>query len=237
MSSLFVLLIIGLAIVLHELGHFLAARMVGIPIAQFAVGFGPKLWSWRRGETEYVLAALPLGGYVMPAIQDEDELRQFPLLSRLWYYVAGPLANVLTVALLFALLNIVKDGPSLWGLFVAPLIQTGGILAAFVSAIPRIFAEPGNLSGVVGIVAAGDKVVGQGIAPAIFFAILLNVNLAVLNLLPIPPLDGAKILFALVERAIPAARRCEAPLMIAGWAFLLLLMAVVTFMDIGKLIS
>lgn len=237
MSSLIVILFIGAAIMLHELGHFLAARMVGIPIAQFAVGFGPKLLSFTRGGTEYILAAFPLGGYVLPAVQDEEELRKFPLLSRLWYYVAGPLANVLTVVALFAALNVIKDGPSLTGVLVTPWQQTASILATFVSLIPKIFSEPGNLSGVVGIVAAGDKIVGMGLANALSFAIILNVNLAVLNLFPIPPLDGAKILFALIERAVPAARRCETPLMVAGWAFLLLVMAVVTFMDIGKLMG
>jgi RIP metalloprotease RseP len=168
-------------------------------------------------------------------VQDEDELRKFSLAARLWYYVAGPLANVASVAALFALVSLVTKGPTVMGLFVEPWVQTFGIFSSFVQALPRIFSEPGNLSGVVGIVAAGDQFVGAGVARTLFFAIILNVNLAVLNLLPIPPLDGAKIVFAMIERVIPAARRAEAPLMIAGWGFLLLLMAVVTCMDIGKL--
>jgi len=60
-------LVFGLVIFVHELGHFLAAKAVGVYAPRFSIGFGPTLWRRRRGETEYVLAALPLGGYVRMA--------------------------------------------------------------------------------------------------------------------------------------------------------------------------
>ena len=58
-----VVLILGVLIILHELGHFSAAKWVGVAVKQFAVGFGPPLWKVTRGETEYRLNAMPLGGY------------------------------------------------------------------------------------------------------------------------------------------------------------------------------
>ena len=51
-------------VMLHELGHFLAAKRGGMKVTEYFVGFGPRLWSFRRGETEYGVKALPLGGYV-----------------------------------------------------------------------------------------------------------------------------------------------------------------------------
>jgi len=55
---------IGLVIFVHELGHFLAARRCGVRVETFSLGFGPKLFGWKRGDTTYQLAAVPLGGYV-----------------------------------------------------------------------------------------------------------------------------------------------------------------------------
>jgi regulator of sigma E protease len=67
------ILVFGLVIFVHELGHFLAAKGVGVYAPRFSIGFGPTLWRRRWGETEYVLAALPLGGYVRMASRlDED---------------------------------------------------------------------------------------------------------------------------------------------------------------------
>jgi regulator of sigma E protease len=68
------IVVFGLVVLVHELGHFLAARLVGIYAPRFSIGFGPALWRRRFGETEYVLAALPLGGYVRMATRDDDTL-------------------------------------------------------------------------------------------------------------------------------------------------------------------
>jgi regulator of sigma E protease len=66
-------LVFGLVIFVHELGHFLAAKAVGVYAPRFSIGFGPTLWRRKRGETEYVLAAFPLGGYVRMASRLDQE--------------------------------------------------------------------------------------------------------------------------------------------------------------------
>jgi regulator of sigma E protease len=67
------ILVFGLVIFVHELGHFIAAKAVGVYAPRFSIGFGPSLFRKRWGETEYVLAVLPLGGYVRMASRlDED---------------------------------------------------------------------------------------------------------------------------------------------------------------------
>lgn len=67
------ILVFGLVVFVHELGHFLAAKATGVYAPRFSIGFGPALWRWRPGETEYVLAALPLGGYVRMASRHDQE--------------------------------------------------------------------------------------------------------------------------------------------------------------------
>lgn len=70
------IIVFGLVVFVHELGHFIAAKLTGVYAPRFSIGFGPSLWKKRFGETEYVLAALPLGGYVRMASR-EDEATAF----------------------------------------------------------------------------------------------------------------------------------------------------------------
>lgn len=70
------LIVFGIVVFVHELGHFLAAKAVGVYAPRFSIGFGKTLWKKRRGETEYVIAVLPLGGYVRLASK-EDEATAF----------------------------------------------------------------------------------------------------------------------------------------------------------------
>ena len=71
-----VIVLFGVVIFVHELGHFVAAKLMGVYAPRFSIGFGPALWRKRWGETEYILAALPLGGYVRMASR-EDEATAF----------------------------------------------------------------------------------------------------------------------------------------------------------------
>lgn len=68
------ILVLGIVIFVHELGHFLAAKWTGVYAPRFSLGFGPALWKRRRGETEYVIAALPLGGYVRMASREDETM-------------------------------------------------------------------------------------------------------------------------------------------------------------------
>src|SRR6266516_882295 len=70
------IIVFGLVVFVHELGHFIAAKLTGVYAPRFSIGFGPSLLKKRVGETEYVLAALPLGGYVRMASR-EDEATAF----------------------------------------------------------------------------------------------------------------------------------------------------------------
>lgn len=66
-------IVLGVLIFVHELGHFVTAKMMGIGVPRFSIGFGPRILGFRRGETEYVISLLPLGGYVKMAGMEEME--------------------------------------------------------------------------------------------------------------------------------------------------------------------
>jgi len=96
-------------IFVHELGHFLMARRAGVVVEKFSLGFGPKLWSYKPGDTEYILASIPLGGYVKmkgedPGEELSDKTGSFssaPVKSRLAIALAGPLFNILFAFLIY----------------------------------------------------------------------------------------------------------------------------------------
>ncbi len=72
-TFLYFLLGLGLLVFIHELGHFLVAKWAGIRVEQFSLGFGPKLIAFKRGETEYKISLLPLGGYVKMSGEEPEE--------------------------------------------------------------------------------------------------------------------------------------------------------------------
>lgn len=100
--------VFGLLIFIHELGHFAVAKAFGIKVHDFALGFGPVLASFTRGDTKYSWRLLPLGGFVRMAGMDEaeaDDPRGFnmkPLHARALVIAAGPVMNFVLAALLFA---------------------------------------------------------------------------------------------------------------------------------------
>ena len=118
MNLILAILGIGFLIFIHELGHFLAAKFVGVKVHTFAVGFQPTIFGWRARllaftwrETEYVIGLIPLGGYVKMAGEDpgeertdsEDEFHRKSIPARLLVLVAGAAMNLIFGLILFAL--------------------------------------------------------------------------------------------------------------------------------------
>ncbi len=121
-SFFFFIIAIGVLITVHEFGHFWVARKAGVKVIRFSIGFGKPLFSWRRAndETEYVIAALPLGGYVQMLDEREGEVapeeldRAFnrkSLASRTAIVAAGPIFNfVLAIAIYWLILMMGVSG-------------------------------------------------------------------------------------------------------------------------------
>ncbi|MGD9904544.1 MAG: RIP metalloprotease RseP [Vicinamibacterales bacterium] len=102
--------VLGVLVFVHELGHFLLARWHGVRVLTFSLGFGPKLLSFRRGDTEYCLSAIPLGGYVKMAGENaedqpqgaDDEYMSKTKWQRFQILFAGPAMNIVLAVLLLA---------------------------------------------------------------------------------------------------------------------------------------
>lgn len=100
---------LGVIIVVHEAGHLLVAKAFGVRVLTFSVGFGKRIWGMQRGETEYRVSAVPLGGYVRLSGENPEEAtndpRDFlskPRWQRILVYLAGPAMNVILAILIFA---------------------------------------------------------------------------------------------------------------------------------------
>ncbi|MBX7191007.1 MAG: RIP metalloprotease RseP [Sandaracinaceae bacterium] len=111
MTFFWFVLLVGVLIFVHELGHFVWAKVFGVKVLRFSLGFGPRLFGFTRGETEYVIAAIPLGGYVRllgehpgDVVSKKDEGRSFaeqPLWRRMIIVLAGPVMNLAFPLLLY----------------------------------------------------------------------------------------------------------------------------------------
>ncbi|OHD96446.1 MAG: RIP metalloprotease RseP [Sulfurimonas sp. RIFCSPHIGHO2_12_FULL_36_9] len=350
MSFLVSLLVISALIFFHELGHYFAARAMGVYVEVFSIGFGRKVASFKRWGTEWKIAMIPLGGYVKMKGQDDsdpskksydhDSYNVKTPAQKIFILLAGPLANfVLAFVLYFAIAlggpnilspvigTIVKESPA----FVAGLetndtirsingapiatwremaevIETSdgslnieveragyihfitlspkitqstnmfneviekkmiGIAAAGVThklelsigetlsyaseqtafASTLIFTGlkkllvgevPANeLGGIISIVKLTSDATDAGWMSVLFFAALISVNLGVLNLLPIPALDGGHIMFNLYELIFrrEVNERIMINLTIAGWVILFSLMGLGLYNDINRLLG
>src|SRR5919109_4599527 len=104
------LFVLGVLIFVHELGHFVAARRLGVRVLTFSLGFGPKLLKFTRGDTEYAVSAIPLGGYVKMAGENPEDARSGSpdeFLSRTKWerfqiLIAGPAMNIILAVVVMA---------------------------------------------------------------------------------------------------------------------------------------
>ena len=306
-----VIILLGVLIFVHELGHFLLAKSLGVGVLKFSLGFGPRLIGKKVGETEYMISLVPLGGYVKllgesdtDDVSPVDERRSFVkqhVLKKIAIVIAGPLFNFLFAVLAFSVIYMVGvpsltteigsiqagspaeaagirpgdtvvaiDGRAVvrWGelaetvaaskgrelvvriqrdgalqdLRVKPemtrgksifgedmdtwrigvgaskntfvdrqnpfralwsgIEQTWNITELTVISIVKMvqgIVSPDSLGGPIAIAQMAGAHVKKGIMNFVFFMALLSINLAVLNLFPIPVLDGGHLLFFLIE--------------------------------------
>ena len=338
---------LGVLIVFHEFGHFLLAKLSGVGVLTFSVGFGPKIFVRKKGETEYALSAFPLGGYVKMIGEDPDEEvsaadreRSFAhksLLKRFAIVFAGPGFNLMLAVLLLMLvfvfygvpvmstlisgvekgspaeragiakgdrivaidgkpvvewddlsqtikssqgksLNVeIRRGTELVKLAVQPTRKEGRSIfgerkddwmigiGSQVSiekgkpglAVVRAFYQtweyikitvlgfykmitgdvsPKNIGGPILIAQMAGQQAQEGVGSFLAFLAVLSINLGVLNLLPVPVLDGGHLLFFLVEAVIrkPVSIRVREMAQQVGICLLGLLMVYAFYNDIVR---
>ncbi|MGK7920786.1 MAG: RIP metalloprotease RseP [Trichodesmium sp.] len=341
MSVFLAIAVLGLLIVVHELGHFMAARLQNIHVNRFSIGFGPVVWKYQGPQTEYALRGFPLGGFVgfpdddpdstIPK-DDPDLLRNRPILDRAIVISAGVIANLIfAYFLLVAQVGIVgvaefnylpgvkvpevaasvssaatqagiqandvilsvdnqklgadkeaistlvetiqnspnkplemeiQRGEQKLFLEVTPelgddgkgrigvqLISNGDIvrnhsnnigeaftigaeefqrivvltLQGFWQLVSNFGQTAGKLAGPVAIVDMGAKIAEDNAGELFRFAALISVNLAVINILPLPALDGGQLAFLAIEgvRGKPLPMRIQENVMQTGLVLLL----------------
>jgi len=343
------IVLLGVLIFVHEFGHFLAARLAGVGVLKFSLGFGPKIFGKKIGETEYVLSWIPLGGFVKllgeqgnEELPPEDIKRSFHNQStwrKILIVAAGPAFNFLLAVLIFMIVlvyglpnltsevgevqkdsaayeagmvkgdNIVSiDGEKvdLWenirtiinatkGKEITVIVQRGTeqknlLIKPRLSKSKNIFGEevsayligiapsgktqiirkspggaivdslyktwdiskltvisvvkmlegvisPRTLGGPIFIAQVAGAQVKEGIIPYILFMAILSINLGVINLFPIPVLDGGHIFFYMIEMVTrkEISMKVKEMSQQIGFAFLLMLMLFVIFIDIERL--
>ena len=336
------LIIIAILILVHEWGHFMAARRIGIPVYEFSLGFGTRLFSKKKDGVEYSLRLIPLGGYVRMAGEepgDSDDPNGFnhrTPLEKMAVSFAGPFMNFVLAIIIFiytfavigvgqpvdkAILGeVIKDKPayqaglqsgdkilavnqqkvSSWEGFVGviqnepagqpiqltierkgktreltvtPTVNesTGksilgvysqieykrqGIITAIKMGFIQTYqmtvlllqglgllisggASASDLAGPVGIASMVGEAARGGMVYLLSFTAFLSINLGILNLLPIPALDGSRFVFAIVEaiRRKPMDPEREGFIHWIGFLFLMGLIVLATYNDIVRLIK
>src|SRR5450755_3598858 len=136
-------IVLGIMVLLHEWGHFVAAKLCGVRVDVFSIGFGPRIWGVKRGDTDYRVSILPLGGYVRMAGDNPMEERtgaDYEFLSRpRWQRcliaIAGPVMNIFLTFAIF------------WGIFffVAATTETFLRLPADVAAVSQSVPSSNNV--------------------------------------------------------------------------------------------
>jgi len=142
--------VLGVLIFVHELGHFLAARRIGVRVLTFSLGFGPKVLSTRRGDTEYCISAIPLGGYVKmagetvddPRTGRDDEFLSKTKWQRFQVLIMGPVMNILLAVVL------------MW-----VVLLRGAEVPAFLDQPPVVGAVPADSPAARGGIKPGDRIV------------------------------------------------------------------------------
>lgn len=336
MGIVLTILLFGVLIFIHEFGHFITAKLSGVRVNEFALGMGPVIWKFRKGETQYALRLFPIGGFVSMEGEDESSEEEGSFTkARIWnrilIIISGALMNLLLGFLLLLVVvsqqnaigttsiarfednatsskmlqvddQILKingssvhidydilytmmrdsDGAvdmvvlrdkqkvTLEGVpFSTETMEDGtvtttldfkvygkektvgsvlrqsffytGTVAKLVwtSLIDIVTGKFGinQLSGPVGVASAVGQASSMGLSSFLMLAAFITINLGVFNLLPVPALDGGRLLFLLIEavRGKPINPKYEGYVHALGFILLIGLMVVVTFNDILRL--
>lgn len=249
-------LILGFLVLVHELGHFLTAHRLKVGVEEFGLGLPPRIVGWTKKGVIYSLNAIPLGGFVKIKGEEGDNCEEAdsfagrPVWQRLIILVSGVVMNVVAAWLiLIALFATGLPADTSYRLQPRPIplaiasgskatfVYIGRIAAAFGEIIAGAWQGEGvgdKLGGPVAIAAATGDVVALGWSYVLLFTAVLSLNLAIINILPFPALDGGRVLFLIIEkiRGRPGKKQTEEWLHRLGFALLMLLAVFITYHDI-----
>jgi len=236
-NAIKIIIMLGFLVFIHEGGHFLVAKLCKVKVNEFALGFGPKIFTKEKGGTVYALRLIPLGGFVSMEGEEErsDAEGSFSKASvwrRIAIVVAGGLVNIIFGLLVYFILLV-----TIMDIYTALVSVKDYLVLVFVS-LKDLFTGGVSPEQMVGIVGISDIVVNtSGFQDYLSVMASISVSLGITNLLPFPPLDGGKIVIYLIEAIRKKPIKEETELKIQGWGFALLiaLFIFVTYNDILRI--
>ena len=237
-NAIKIIIMLGFLVFIHEGGHFLVAKLCKIKVNEFAIGFGPTIFTKEKGGTKYALRLIPLGGFVSMEGEEErsDAEGSFSNASvwkRIAIVSAGGLVNII-----FGLLTYLILVATISDIATAFIAVKNYIVLVFNSLID-LFTGGVSANQMVGIVGISNIVVNtSGIQDYLSIMASISVSLGITNLLPFPPLDGGKIVIYLIEAIRRKPLKEETELRIQNWglAILIAIFIFVTYNDIVRII-
>ena len=237
-------------ILIHEFGHFISSKVLGVKVNEFSIGMGPALFKRQKGETLLAVRLFPIGGYCALEGETSEDVeadkidpRSFlnqPFFNKVIILIAGSFMNVL-----FCVILLVGVYLSLGVPFIASvkssLALTGYLGASIFQGFKLIFSGAVSKDDVMGIVGMASLVSEQaktGLLDVTYLMAMLSVNLGIMNMLPIPALDGGRI-FILILKKLSGGRitdKAEAIINLIGMVLLLILMVFLIINDTLRLL-
>lgn len=337
LTILATILVFGILVTVHELGHFVTAKLTGMRVDEFAIGFGPKIFQTKSGDTLYSIRAIPLGGFNKIAGMDPDDkvdergFNSKPILSRMLVILAGSIMNFVLPVVLFFMIFVISgvdtpiNEPIIGQVFPKmPAVEAGlmpgdkiislnshktknwdeivkvfeeakqnpvkveveragslrtyevlpqykkdmdrtlvgispkyaktplGVVEAaklavthtkntivmMVNGLYKIISgqSPAEVAGPIGVAQMAGKIAQDGFLPLMTFIAFLSINLGVVNLLPLPALDGGYFILLVLEafRKKPLPASVLEKIQMVGIALILMITVFSTFKDLTR---
>ena len=245
-----IIFLLGFLIFIHEGGHFLVAKLCKVKVNEFAIGFGKTIWQKQGKETKYAIRMIPLGGFVsmegeVESSDVEGSFSKASVWKRMAIVVAGATVNILFGIIVYFILmstigiqfvNPAKD--TFLNRIYYGAIGTWEFILMLFESIKVLFTGGLSADQMVGIVGISEVVATTaGFANYIYLLAVISISLGITNLLPIPALDGGKILILLIEviRRKPIKPETEATIQLLGFSILMALTIFVTYNDIIRI--
>lgn len=249
LTAIKIIVLLGFLIFIHEAGHFCVAKLCKVKVKEFSIGFGPKIFSKKKGETDYEIRLIPLGGFVNLEGEEElsDEEGSFSKAStakKIAIIVAGALVNIIFGLITFFILILCRykmiENASFAQSFIYASKASLDLILETLKGILEIFkfkVSINDFTGPIGI----SQMVSQtsSFAEFIYLLSIISISLGVTNLLPIIPLDGGKVLIYIIEaiRKKPISEKTQEVIASVGLFILLGLSFAVTFNDIARILK
>jgi regulator of sigma E protease len=247
-AALSFLAVFTVIVLVHELGHFLAARRAGVKVYEFSIGFpfSPRVLTlFRHRETEFTLRLLPLGGFVSFAKDGDEEAADLfgaSSCNRAAILSAGPLFNIAFALLIFVpVLALGRHVPAPEALALSAK-TVWSVMAGTVDMLLRFFTGQGSMDGLagpVGIAIVAGQAAAKGFLNLAYFAGVLSLSLGIMNLIPFPALDGGQLLMLLIEKIKrkPLSIKTYQVFNAVGMALFLILTVLVTYRDVVRVLA